>query len=436
MDVNDFESEIETIEVETEDKVEEKNEISQREETLNNALIQLENDVAIAARVSEHMLEAENERDAIEGKIQLHREQVLSLESELQLFIDQQEKAQNTLSQLELIGEDVSEGVRIYEERQKLIDYCKEKLQAIMEKLDMNPLELSSGNGGDSQILNSGESPNEKLIETYAEKVSSFKDRLKVETEAKRYDSIMGILVGNATLDNEYKKILCNRCAQAVNSENEVQRKAADLFQTFAQEGRLKVVDGEYSGVAYFCGGKNEEVGVYYNSKEDLSDRDGTGPGTTFYHEMGHMIDYVMGDGQYISSNVDFYEAIKRDARNIKRNRKNQIFKKSFDALIMEDHADSISDIMEGATNGEICGKFGHMGVDIHYWDDPFNLCNETFAHFFEAAMGGSDVQFLTRKFTKFEALQSLFPNAYSEFEKMISPAIFSFGEKVRERKL
>ncbi len=149
--------------------------------------------------------------------------------------------------------------------------------------------------------------------------------------------------------------------------------------------------------------------GVYYNATSDMTNQ--RGAGTTYFHELGHMIDHASTGYQgNLSNNVKFGRALVEDGQRIL-----QIFngmsadrQQSFLRRIHTDSAHSFSDLIDATTNGQLHGCYGHSR---EYWTRAGNLQAEAFAHFFEASMGGEE---------KLELLANFFPTAFGIFSTMI----------------
>lgn len=260
------------------------------------------------------------------------------------------------------------------------------------------------------------ESSNEEYIEKgidslQSDGINEFKESLKAkDVESIKHDYVLGVLASNVNFTNEYKRILNERYASSEKVSREV-------FDIAVYKKMLSVVDGDWQGGAHYYPLKNgdRKKGVFYNAKADELDEKKRGKGSTFFHEIGHMLDHSFGGNKFISSSEDFLSALNDDLSKIKiKLDVDASWKQKFLEMIFADNsAHSISDILEGLTNGAICGRFGHMGGDINYWNrDRYRVCNESFAHFFEASMGGG---------TKLRRIKICFPSAYKEFEKMLN---------------
>ena len=66
------------------------------------------------------------------------------------------------------------------------------------------------------------------------------------------------------------------------------------------------------------------------------------------------------------------------------------------------------------------------MEGDIDYWKNKYAVCNEAFAHFFEASMGSPE---------RLKYIKLVFPNAYDQYQKMIVPFVSKERDELeRER--
>lgn len=243
-----------------------------------------------------------------------------------------------------------------------------------------------------------------------------FREQYQVKNiESVQHDYVLGILITNTNLSQNYKTILKERYNSAENM-------AKNVFDIAVRSKRISVADGAWKGSAHYYPIDNERKrGIYYNASADENNLKRKGKGTTFYHEVGHMIDHAFGGDKYLSSSETFYNALMKDAEAIKTKfySSQEWANKFLDLIETDATAHSISDIMEGLTNGEISGAYGHIRGSYNYWSvDKFRICNESFAHFFEASMGGGKVN---SRQTKIERLRVCFPNALQEFEHILS---------------
>ena len=357
---------------------------------------------------------------------------LISVESELQ---DNDSERIDTLTETEDYIASLEDNLRKLEEIRAASDLGTnrvssdstarrlEELQEIKELLEGEESTLEhTDTGVDSFSLDSS-------ADTY------FRESNKAEVENSRYDYSLGILFGNANLSEEYKKILSTRNSSA-------EQNAKNVFSIAAQKGMIRVKDASwYDAPHYHPTNDNRERGIYFNADIDEEDFRGRGKGAVFFHETGHMIDHVFGDGQCLSSTNDFRKAVKKDAAVIleKCNSSAKWADGFKEMLLNDDTAHSISDIMEGITYGEVSGKYGHISGNSNYWNiDKYRVCNECFAHFFEASMGGGTVTLKAKgksiKMSKIERLKLFFPNTYREFDRILTYIDNNFNSDPRQR--
>lgn len=188
------------------------------------------------------------------------------------------------------------------------------------------------------------------------------------------------------------------------------------VFDRFAEQ--LVIRDGDYSAaeIPHYApqGWEGHPRGVYYNAGADANNPKGVG--STYFHELGHMIDHVAGDGQsYLSNTERFRDALVEDGRQVLQmfQQQDAVGQYNFLCLIYQDAAHSCSDLIDAVTDGQLSGRYGHSR---DYWRRDGNLQAEAFAHFFEASMGGGwKLELLTDMFRSslgifYEMMESLQP--------------------------
>lgn len=224
------------------------------------------------------------------------------------------------------------------------------------------------------------------------------------------YQYCQGVLT-QGSIPNGYSEIISMRYQ---NAEPRVKK----VFEHFAN--MLMIRDANYppNETAHYAQ-RNQEShprGVYYNATSDMTNP--RGPGTTYYHELAHMIDHASMNYQgRLSNTPEFASALTEDGQRI-LNLYNSLpaeRQSAFLNRIRQDSAHSFSDLIDATTNGHLHGSYGHSR---QYWTCPGNLQAEAFAHFFEASMGGG---------SKMTFLASFFPTAFGVFSSMID-SIQSLG--------
>ena len=217
------------------------------------------------------------------------------------------------------------------------------------------------------------------------------------------YQYCLGVLV-KGSLDSDYIQLLENRRNNAV-------AKVGKVFDIFS--GRVIIRDGDYPSNQtphYSPSSRLHHMrGVYYNANMDMNNPRGNG--TTFFHELGHMIDHAStGYNGNLSHTLAFGNALREDGERVLNVFNNMSVERqeAFLNRIRQNSAHSFSDLIDATTNGQIHGSYGHTR---EYWQRDGNLQAEAFAHFFEASMGGG---------RKLDFLANLFPTAFSMFNEMI----------------
>lgn len=221
--------------------------------------------------------------------------------------------------------------------------------------------------------------------------------------EAPSYQYCLGVLT-RGNIPDGYLDVISTRHQ---NGETGVRR----VFDHFTNQMVIQNANyppnqtAHYSPLNY----EGHRRGVYYNATSDMTNP--RGAGTTYFHELAHMIDHASTGYQgNLSSSPEFGNALIEDGQRILSlyNNLTPERQNAFLNRIRGDSAHSFSDLIDATTNGQLHGSYGHSR---EYWTRPGNLQAEAFAHFFEASMGDPD---------KLELLSNFFPTAFGIFSTMI----------------
>ncbi|WP_312337219.1 hypothetical protein [Anaerospora hongkongensis] len=197
------------------------------------------------------------------------------------------------------------------------------------------------------------------------------------------------------------------------------------------------MVDGEfyYDRGAHFSP-RTQKVNLNIGQVDDRMKRiKGTSNTRVFFHETGHLFDYMVirkSSGKRLADVLVKLKAkLKADYTDyanrlfIERGMKpitglNRLSPERKQILHRDLQRDrnlknSISDIVEGLTDGRVGGILNyHYGHGKAYWDNPQALVIEAIAHIFEASM---------MKGERLEIIKQYFPNAYTyvkaEFDRL-----------------
>lgn len=186
----------------------------------------------------------------------------------------------------------------------------------------------------------------------------------------------------------------------------------SDVKKIYEKYGsQLQVKDANYTGGAFYRHGD----GVYMNkgvvSKGDMIHE----PYQTAFHEFGHNIDYIMGNGQPISetwNNGELMDAIRDDFSSLKGSRSNE----ELVAALKEEMAKggwsikevgSVSDIVESMTG--ISYPLG-VGHGSSYWNGRLP-CKEFFAETLDGAASNEG---------SYSFIKKMFPRAVAVVHKIL----------------
>lgn len=215
----------------------------------------------------------------------------------------------------------------------------------------------------------------------------------------------LGVWVNGGNAPEGYAETLAARYDSAEPGVRKV-------FDRFSKNLVIRNASYPTSETAHYAprGRPGHPQGVYYNAGADASNP--RGAGSTYFHELGHMIDHAATGGQgNLSNTAEFGNALIADGQQVL-----QLFlshnsdgRENILRTLYQDAAHSTSDLLDAVTGGQLSGRYGHSP---EYWQQSGNLQAEAFAHFFEASMGGG---------WKLELISNLFPTSFAMFTDMIA---------------
>ena len=211
--------------------------------------------------------------------------------------------------------------------------------------------------------------------------------------------------------NTDYASILENRYDNALPE-------ARALYDRYKEHIKVSDVDTQ-TGARYSSGAGDVTVNITEDARSNPES------GWVYYHEVGHLIDDQMKDGQgngSISDSEAFGNALRNDFDNYVTNymAENGITNRedAYTAIgqMMKSDADrykGVSDVYGGLSQNQVSGGWGHSN---DYWSGSTNAVNhEAFAHMFEASMGGDP--------KALEYIKEMLPTAYEEFLRLIEAA-------------
>ena len=233
--------------------------------------------------------------------------------------------------------------------------------------------------------------------------VQSLRNMTYSAGETPSYQYCLGVLT-KGNIPEGYLNVLSERHQ---NGETGVRR----VFDHFTNQMLIQDANYPPNQTAHYSQMNYEghRRGVYYNATSDMTNP--RGAGTTYFHELAHMIDHASTGYQgNLSNTPEFGNALVQDGQRILQlyNNLPPERQNAFLTRIRSDSAHSFSDLIDATTNGQLHGSYGHSR---EYWTRSGNLQAEAFAHFFEASMGSED---------KLEMLANFFPTAFGVFSTLI----------------
>lgn len=218
-----------------------------------------------------------------------------------------------------------------------------------------------------------------------------------------------GAAYGTVTLGNtDIKQRYIEETKIRINSV-ETNPIVKDIYEEYAKN--IRIVDYDYQGTPFYNSISN---GIKLNAMADL--HNSTGNMSTYFHEVGHMMDDYAGNGHtWLSADAEFSKLLRQDVEayiNQVMINKHCELDEAYEIISEEISGDwnaGVSDIFGSVTECKCQGDWGHH---VKYWQsDPSKIEKEAFANMFEASIGDGK---------KLNEMKRFFPNAYNRFEYII----------------
>ena len=201
--------------------------------------------------------------------------------------------------------------------------------------------------------------------------------------------------------------------------QNEIRQRMRDQAvpraakEMFARVGSNCVVASDtYTGTAYYSPISGE---IKFNLEADLSNP--CGSLSTYFHEVGHMIDFQTTPGHNLSSDDAFASALRDDCEKTVYATQHRYGCSREDAYyfirkeLMSDN-DSFADVSDILGSLSDCKCQNLWGHSLAYWKcDPKRIEQEAFANMYSVAFGSKK---------RIETMIRFFPSAYARFEKIL----------------
>lgn len=248
-----------------------------------------------------------------------------------------------------------------------------------------------------------------KAEETSKESINELAYMLRCTADKMESYINHGASYGTVTLGNTDIKQRYNLEANKRINASGTNPIVKDLYDEYADS--IKIVDYNYQGTPFYNSVSN---GIKLNAMADL--HNSTGNMSTYFHEVGHLMDDYAGNGHaWLSSDSEFAKLLRNDVEAYMNHvilTKNCELDEAYDIISEEISGDwnaGVSDIFGSLTECRCQGNWGHH---ITYWQaDLSKIEKEAFANMFEASIGNQK---------KLEEMKRFFPRAYGRFEYII----------------
>lgn len=219
-----------------------------------------------------------------------------------------------------------------------------------------------------------------------------------------------GSSIGSSILAEQYD--ISSRYSQEVQLRlynEQTNPYARRLYNEYSEF--IRIVDSNFTGTPFY---NSVSKGIKLNMMADLHNP--TGNISTYFHEVGHMLDDYSGNGHsWLSDDPLFRDLLEQDAESYIHKvmlEKHCDIEEAYEDVSEEISGDwcaNVSDIFGSLTHCRCQGEWGHHYT---YWDsDPSRIQKEAFANMFESSIGSAE---------KIEMMRKYFPNAYRRFEYLL----------------
>jgi len=197
--------------------------------------------------------------------------------------------------------------------------------------------------------------------------------------------------------------------------QNEIKSKIRDkrilkiIKESYASIGSKCIITSDaYTGTAFYSPASGS---IKFNLESDLSNP--CGVLSTYFHEIGHMIDCQTNSNQWLSDHKAFQDALNYDCKNyfssIEQrygcNLDTAYYYVSKELMTDNDLYADVSDILCGLTQCKCQNLWGHS---LSYWKhDPKRVYREAFANMYSVAFGSPE---------RVNIMNKYFPTAYACF--------------------
>lgn len=144
IELNELASRMEEIEQDEDRLEQEKEKTENRGKKLQLAMLKLETDVQIAEQLKKNQEAAQEDVRKLEARTENLRAKWKIMQEELLQMLEQDRASMQVLSELEELGEDVSESKTILKERNIIMGECRRQLNALAERLGVNNTDSGS----------------------------------------------------------------------------------------------------------------------------------------------------------------------------------------------------------------------------------------------------------------------------------------------------
>lgn len=201
--------------------------------------------------------------------------------------------------------------------------------------------------------------------------------------------------------------------------QNEVKARIRDknvpnvVKEAYAAIGsKCIVASNVHQGTAFYSPTSGS---IKFNLESDLSNPCGTL--STYFHEIGHMIDFQASPAKRLSDDKAFIDALHTDCekylgyteRRYGCTREDAYYHISRELMSNNNLYSDVSDILGGLTQCQCQNLWGHS---LSYWEyEPKRVQREAFANMYSVAFGSQE---------RIDAMKEYFPTAYARFEQIL----------------